>query len=388
MKISPPHYLLFSSFGVLLLLNSHLVRAEDNQSNKLETVRSQIDNVRNNLQDARYETARLRKELKENEQIATEVITQVQQLNNQIKLKSSELLELEKEREAETKQLSEERRWMAKQMQATYKLGANDYIRLLLNQEDPNKVGRSIAYYNYYNKARVNRIYSNMDKLEQLDQLEKSIVKETKELKQLKDESELKLKEFATYRLSRKKIIARINQYILEQDSQLSTLQDNERELEGLVTNLIKEEAPVVEVFEDMPNFVSLKGKLQWPLNGTPFNRFGARKPVGNFKWQGVLITAEAGTDVQAISTGKVIFADWFKNQGLLIIVDHGGGYMSLYGHNQNIHKKVGDWVLAGEKIASVGDTGGQEINGVYFELRKDGKPLNPSRWCTKLAKK
>lgn len=387
MKTPTPLYLLFSSVGVFLLLNTNIARAENGESSELKTVRSQIDNVRNNLQDARYETARLRKELKENEKIATTVLTQAQQLKNQIKLKSSELLELEKERETESKQLAEERRWMAKQMQATYKLGTNDYIRLILNQKDPNKVGRSIAYYNYYNKARVTRIYQNMDRLEQLDKLETSILKETIELKQLKDESEQKLKEFANYRLSRKKIIARINQYISEQDNQLTTLQDNERELEGLVTELIKEETPVVDNFEDMPNFVSLKGKLQWPLNGTPFNRFGARKPVGNFKWQGILITGDAGTEVQAISTGKVIFADWFKNLGLLIIVDHGGGYMSLYGHNQNIHKKVGDWVLAGEKIAAVGDTGGQEINGVYFELRKDGKPLNPNRWCTKLAK-
>ena len=388
MNLHKPYRVILFSLGVFLFINPLLIHAEEDKSNELETVRSQIDNVRNNLQDARYETARLRKELKENEIIATELLTQVQQLKNQIKLKNEKLIELETERESFNKRLAEERNWMAKQMQATYKLGANDYIRLLLNQENPNKVGRSIAYYNYYNKARVERIYNNMDQLEKLDSLETKIIKETNQLKKLKLESEEKLDEFANYRLSRKKIIARINKFIAEQDSQLITLQDNERELEGLVADLIKDEPATVEVFEDMPDFRSLKGKLDWPLIGTPFNRFGAKKEYGDLNWQGILLTAEAGTEVKSIGTGKVVFADWFRNLGLLIILDHGNGYMSLYGHNQNIHKKVGDWVLPGEPIASAGDSGGQSVNGVYFELRKDGKPLNPIRWCTKLAKK
>ena len=135
-------------------------------------------------------------------------------------------------------------------------------------------------------------------------------------------------------------------------------------------------------MFEDMPPFNSLKGRLTWPVRGKLLKRYGAKKKGGDLKWQGVLIDAEAGTNVVSISTGKIVFADWFRNLGLLIIIDHGDGFMSLYGHNQNLLKNTGDWVLAGETIATVGDSGGQRDTALYFEIRKGAEPLNPSLWC------
>ena len=137
-------------------------------------------------------------------------------------------------------------------------------------------------------------------------------------------------------------------------------------------------------MYEDMPPFGSLKGQLKWPVAGRLLERFGSQKKGGNLKWQGVLIDAESGTRVNAVGAGKVVFADWFRNLGLLIIIDHGDGYMSLYGHNQNLLKNTGDWVMPGETIATVGDSGGQTDTALYFEIRQGAEPLNPSLWCKK----
>ena len=160
-------------------------------------------------------------------------------------------------------------------------------------------------------------------------------------------------------------------------------LQRDEQELALLVEKLHQQES-VVELFEKMPPFDSLKGTLSWPVNGRISHRFGQYKKGNKLKWQGVTIEAKAGDNVHAVSTGKVIFADWFRNMGLLLILDHGDGYMSLYGHNEALARKPGDWVKTGDIIAKVGDTGGQQRNASYFEIRKSGTPLNPKLWCQK----
>ena len=167
------------------------------------------------------------------------------------------------------------------------------------------------------------------------------------------------------------------------QGAQLHSLQQQEKQLTSLL-NKLGQEQDAIPFFEDIPPFNSQKGKLKWPVTGKLLNRFGGKRKGGNLKWQGVKIDAEPGTEVHAISTGKVVFADWFRNMGLLLILDHGEGYMSLYGYNQSLLKKPGDWVVEDEVIAYAGDSGGQTDPSVYFEIRHRGKPLNPVLWCKK----
>ena len=144
------------------------------------------------------------------------------------------------------------------------------------------------------------------------------------------------------------------------------------------------------ELLADIPSspsesrpFSSLKGKLPWPVKGSFLGRFGQSKNTGDLKWNGVLIKAKLGTPVRVISHGRVAFSDWLQGFGFITIIDHGDGYMSLYGHSESLFKQTGDWVQAGEVIATVGDSGGQPISGVYFEIRSRGKPVNPSKWCS-----
>ncbi len=238
-----------------------------------------------------------------------------------------------------------------------------------------------LAYYDYYNRARIMRINKVTYSLENIARLEQSIQSETTQLDNLGAEQLAKLEEFTLHRISRKKIISRYHSYIEEQGEQLQTLQKNEQELASLVNKLPTQET-IVKIFEETPPFNILKGKLNWPVQGQITSRFGALRKGGKLKWQGVTISTDRGTEVTAITTGKVIFADWFRNMGLLIILDHGDGYMSLYGHNERLLNKVGDWVQAKEIIAKVGDTGGQQQAGLYFEIRHSGTPVNPGLWC------
>jgi len=137
-----------------------------------------------------------------------------------------------------------------------------------------------------------------------------------------------------------------------------------------------------LEIPSDYRPFHKLKGKLHWPTKGKISKRFGSSRSGSNLRWQGVTLTAKEGSEVNAIHHGRVVFADWFRGSGLLIIIDHGDGYMSLYGHNQSLLIEPGDWVTVGEQIATVGNSGGKKHAGLYFEIRHKGQPTDPRHWC------
>lgn len=368
-----------------LFFTSHSVIAETpdvEKASELETIRTRIKDVETRIQSALNETEKLQKELRDNEVTTAETLTRLHYIESSIADKNAELETLQFEKSEHEAALNKEKAKLIQQIRSAYQIGRNDYLKLILNQEDPALVGRALAYYDYHNRVRSERINQVKETLISLEQVQSAIKQETTQLETLRLEHEAKLRDFYQYRATRRDINNRLQKYIEEQGVELQTLQKNERELEELFQGLKQEKAVTIEMFEDMPPFNTLKGKLNWPVKGKLLKRYGANKKGGNLKWQGVLIDAETGTDVNAISTGKVVFADWFRNLGLLIILDHGDGFMSLYGHNQNLLKNTGDWVLAGEKIATVGDSGGQSNTALYFEIRKGADPLNPAHWC------
>lgn len=355
---------------------------DDKNASQLNEIRTRIKNVETRIKGARDEAEKLQKELRKNEITTAETLTRLHEFELESAKKNAELEVLKFEQAEHTDVLELEKEKLTHQIRAAYQTGRNDYIKLMLNQENPALVGRALAYYDYHNKARSERIGQVKQTLANLKQIQTSILDQTNKLESLKLEHEKKLRDFHQFRATRRDIIARLQRDINEQGIELQTLQENERELGKLIQGLEQKQAVTIEMYEDMPPFNTLKGRLNWPAKGRLLKRFGSSKKGGNLKWQGVLIDAETGTSVKAISTGKIVFADWFRNLGLLVIIDHGDGYMSLYGHNQNLLKNTGDWVLAGEKIATVGDSGGQTDTALYFEIRKGAEPLNPSRWC------
>ena len=350
---------------------------------ELESIRTRIKDVQTKISEARQDVDTYRAELQQSEMAATEISTSLQSLAVTIQEKLVVLDQLHLESGEQERILVDERKLLAEQVRIAYKTGRHDFLKLFLNQEDPALLGRMMTSHDYYNKARSARIAEIKMTLQNLELLQTRINTETAGLQSLRDQQISKLQQMDSYRESRNSIITSLNEYISGQDRDLQNLQRDEQELGNLLEDLGSVSPPsVVEVFEEQVPFASLKGKLQWPVQGKIIDHFGAEKKGGKLRWNGVRISATGGTDVLAVSPGKVIFADWFRNFGLLIIIDHGGGYMSLYGHNESLTKKAGDSVVKGETVSRVGDTGGQTETALYFEIRQAGTPQDPDLWC------
>ena len=183
-------------------------------------------------------------------------------------------------------------------------------------------------------------------------------------------------------RKERKKVVRSLKAEIKSKGQQLDGLLADEQELKSLLQALTEALSDIPAAPGDHKPFAKLKGKLKWPTSGRRLKAYGESRRIGSLRWQGVVIAGKEGQEVKAVSHGRVAYADWLRGYGLLLIIDHGDGYMTLYGHNQSLFREVGDWVEKGEVIAAVGNSGGIDNHALYFEIRKDGKPTDPIRWC------
>jgi len=368
---------------LLIFLAHQTLYAEglEEKSAQLDSVRNRIEDVRTNMAKARLRTNTLQGELKKNEISAGNIALNIREIEKQLRQRSMRMEVLNNKKIFHEKALAKQKNALAQQIRSAYMVGKNDYIKLLLNQEDPTRIGRVLAYYDYHNQARVRQINSVKSEIETITQLENNINRENDALLKLKQNLLAKNREVGESRKERELILSKLLNELEKQGLELQGLQQQEQETKSLIEKLSENQGSVA-IFEDIPPFNSLKGQLDWPVKGKLFTRFGNYKQGGKLKWQGVVIDTETGVEVHAVSGGQVVFSDWFRNLGLLIIIDHGDGYMSLYGYNQSLLKKTGDWILPGEIIALAGDSGGQLSSGVYFEIRNNGAPVNPAKWC------
>ncbi len=353
----------------------------DEQSRRLEALRSRITTVETEMKVASTKLDALTEELRSSELAIARAAKQLEAIKRAITAKAGSLEELKRTKQAHQKELKAQKEALAKQLRLAYLMYRQDYLKLLLNQEDPVLIGRGLAYHSYYNRLWTQRIVAVRTKLKEIDSLEKLFQMETEKLQQLQQEQQTKLQEIERYRSLRKGIIAKLKREITSQDQELKALREDEKRIEILIRSLASRR----EAEPGGRSFAGLKGQLPWPSQGRITGRYGSPKKAGSLKWQGVFIEAEPGTAIQAVNEGKVVFADWFLNLGLLIIIDHGEGYMSLYAHNQALYVTKGNWVKRGDTIASVGDSGGSNVNGLYFEIRHQGVPVNPMLWCQRL---
>lgn len=351
------------------------------ENDRLEDVRERIRAVQTGIQAARDESDALQEELQAAEQAAAVLREQLNGLERDAVARERHLSDLRARATAQQEALQRESTGLGRQLRVAYMTGRDDFLKLLLNQEDPALIGRVLAYHEYFSRARLRRMDALGRAMDDLARVQVEIQDETARLDGLRRQRLVQLGEMDRQRASRREILARIETQISDQDAELRRLQKNEQELSGLLQRIHRRKDAVAG-FEDTTPFATLKGKLSWPVQGRVVTAFGAARKGGRLRAQGVTLSAEAGADVRAVSDGRVVFADWFRNLGLLLIVDHGAGYMSLYGHNEALLKKSGDIVAAGETIARAGDTGGAGEAGLYFEIRHDGTPQDPVLWC------
>jgi septal ring factor EnvC (AmiA/AmiB activator) len=277
---------------------------------------------------------------------------------------------------------------LAHQLKAAYSSGHHDYIKLMLNQEQPSKVQRTLTYYQYLNKARMESIDEFKQVLIELKQVEQAQAEQAKLLEQLLATQQAQQKALKQEQQQREQTLAQLTKKISTGKQKLNNLEQEEQSLVAALAKLQEELARQrAEQQAQQQGNISfaglgkLKKKLTWPVSAKIKHSFGTQKE-GYLKWKGVLMNAPLGKSVKTIHHGTVLFADWLKGYGLVIVVDHGEGYMSLYGHNQTLLKNVGDIVETGEPIALVGQSGGQVEPALYFEIRHQGQAKNPKLWC------
>jgi len=347
---------------------------------ELKRVNERIERVRKSVNADVEKRDRLGAQLRDAELSIQDARRQLEGLRAQRIASEARLRDLERERERREAELAAERGALAGQLRAAYVNGRHEQLRLLLNQEDPAAVGRMLAWYGYFGRARAGRIESISDQLEHLALVRERIAAEGDRLKGLEARREQELESLRGAQERRTRAVASIEQQIKSQGGQLKRLESQARGLEKLIADLRKALAnpPVAK----KAPFEPLKGRLPWPVQqGKVLARFGQPRAGGSLRWQGMLIGTDRGARVRAPYAGRVAYADWLPGMGLMIVLDHGGGYLSLYGHNDELFRKVGEPVAAGDVIGSVGDSGGNDQSALYFEVRRGREPVNPEIW-------
>ena len=375
-------------YALVFLLGLALVTIAD-ESNykeklKLEKIQSRMVNVNKEIEKSKDKVSVLQAELMENELMTNNISMQLENIQYKILKKKEALKKLNIKKENRQKILNKEKEILISQIRSIYKIGKYNYFKILLSQKNPSQINRAIAYYDYDNYARSKRIKKLGRTLKDIEEIESIISGQTTKLELLKNKHEFKLKKFNKYRDNRLNFIKDINKYIKQQGIELLLLKENEHKLEALLNNLKTIQLDKFDSTKKEISFSSKKGKLIWPIDGRLLKKYGAEKKITGIKWKGVLIEAKEDSQVSAVSEGKIVFADWFRNFGLLIIIEHQNNFLSLYGHNKKLLKTTGDFVKTGENIATVGDSGGQENTALYFEIREGKKTLDPSKWCKK----
>jgi septal ring factor EnvC (AmiA/AmiB activator) len=412
----------FRPFLVLLVLISPLCASADQAASK----QSELDALKRRLQTLQQEfrhTQANRKEaadeLRQSERAISTAVRQLRQLDGERQRTQSELKTLVQQSEATEVRIGEQQAHLARALRGAYQRGQGDALKRILNGGDPNQTARDLRYLAQLSRAQHAMIESLRADLEQLTVLQQQTEQKSTELAQLQAAHEAEQKKLQADKLERERVLQKLSAQIQQQQRQISTLKRDEQNLTKLVERLnrlmaqqaareaararaaqqaqkkqqagqnaagqprrplaVNTETPVA--FRSDQPFSRLKGSLRLPVAGELMNRFGAPREGGGVNWRGLFIRAAQGTAVKAIAAGQVVFSEWLRGFGNLIIVDHGEGYMSLYSNNESLYKQVGERVQPGDAIASVGNSGGQPESGLYFEMRHQSRPVNPLLW-------
>jgi septal ring factor EnvC (AmiA/AmiB activator) len=349
---------------------------------ELEEVRERISELKKRMDGRAATRDQLTGQLQRAEIVISEKRIQLKELERQKKYSTKRKAQLDSQLAAREAKLDDESSELAEQVRAAYMSGRQEKIKLLLNQRDPATLGRLMAYYGYLNDYRADNIESVTAAIRELAALRSQVAAEEARLADLAKMRYAELTELNAAQARRQQLLENLQDKLVDEGHQVERLAAQEKELSRLIAEL-------TSILSDYPissedPFSEHKGRLTWPVAGTLVHDYGQPRVGGQLKWNGVVLAAPRGREVRSIYHGRVVFADWLAGLGLLVIVNHGEEYMSLYGYNETILKNTGDWVAPGDVIATVGDSGGQAQSGLYFEIRRGTQPVSPGRWVTR----
>ena len=376
---------LFAPLAMALCLVSGATAADDPNPAKaeaeLKAVRSQIDKVQAEMERDAGRRDKITRELEESETTVSGARGELDKLRRERAVHTARRAELATARRTQENELGERRAALAGQIRAASMIGQEEPLKLLLNQRDPAQTGRVLTYYQYFGRARANQIAAINSHIAEIATLDAGLAEEEARLVALEEQQKGELSRLQAARERRGRALATLEVESKNRARELTRLKEQQGGLEKLVRELRR----ALERIDKFPTdskdaFAKLRGKLAWPVSGKLAASFGQNR-AGGVKWDGVLVAGAQGSPVRAVYHGRVVYADWLSGLGLLTIIDHGDGYLSLYGHNERLYKEVGERVTAGDTIATVGDSGGRSTPALYFEIRKAGRPIDPRPW-------
>lgn len=350
------------------------------RKSELHQVRDRIEQLQGELSASEVRRQSLMKELRAMEEQIGQTGQRLRKLAGHLQQQRERLAALEERQRRQQVRLEQQRRALARQLRAAYAMGRQERLKILLNQQDPAVVTRMMVYYAYFNRARAEQMARIGELLEQLRERAREIADEGQRLLALQARELEQRQQLEQTRASRQQVVAALNQAIEEKGEQLNRLGRDAQRLQSVIRKLQEQQSDLSMEGVDLKPFKRMRGKLEWPVKGRLKARFGSPR-AGSLKWDGVMISAPEGKEIDAIYYGRVAYSDWLRGFGLLLIIDHGDGYMSLYGHNQSLFKESGEWVETGESVASVGNSGGRSSPGLYFAIRYRGNAVNPRKW-------
>ncbi|MBQ4834258.1 peptidoglycan DD-metalloendopeptidase family protein [Pseudoalteromonas sp. MMG010] len=371
-----------TSFGLILisLAIAPAIANEDRTKKDLSEIQNAIEKNKAQYNAQQKSISTLQSELKSHEldiaknakalNMAKKSVTDTEKQQQQLQAKAKQLIT----------QQQQFKSILASQLKSAYMAGDNDYAKMLLNQQNTAQLERTLSYYNFLNKARI-------EQLEELKALQQKITENQNKLDKTKakltalfEEQKRRQNALLTAQKQRKTNLKQLQTKLNKTQNSINYLKENEQTLLTTIEELEQQSVEQIELL----GLTKSKGKLNWPTKGRLKHKFGQRKHAG-IDWKGVLISADTGAKINSVQNGQVVFADWLKGFGWVIVIDHGEGYMSLYGHTQTLLKDVGDMVREGETVALVGQSGGQSSSGLYFEIRHKGRAVNPVSWCRRI---
>ncbi len=357
-------------------------QTEDDYERQLKELSSTIDKLKKQLASTKTSKDKLQQSLQSSEQEIGKFTKRIEEIKEALSREKKQLsqhqarrAELEKSRQSQQQQINQI-------IREAYLLGQESQIKLILNQEEPAKVTRMLRYHDYVisaHKVKIDRFIATID---EINKSESDILASTRRLETNQEQLTQRFEQLKGSQAKRLRTLAALTKEISQKGGDLSQLQKDRNRLERLLDEATQALSNL-KLPNDSKPFRTVKGKLPYPSKGRILQSYGQPRLNGRLRWQGLLISGKSGDNIVSVHHGRVIFSDYLRGHGLMLIIDHGDGYMSLYAHNQTLLKDTGDWVRSNDVIATLGDSGGQTQAGLYFEIRHNGKPQNPKAWLS-----
>ncbi|RUO33894.1 murein hydrolase activator EnvC family protein [Aliidiomarina soli] len=376
-----PGLILFGACCCLMAASSNAQpdteQEREQAQQQLRALQNEIESRRESVQRRQQRLSSLERELRDIENRVADTTQQIRRTEAELDANQSRISDLEQEQGVLEAQLQEQAEMLADQIESAYRSGGNDFVQMLLNQQDPARIERLLTYYRYFNQARMEQIQAlhateqelrsvEQDLTSQRDDLSRTIARQEQQRQQLREEQQTQQRNAQQLRTAQQ-----------NEERELTDMLQDEQELTELLAAL---DDVISQQEIKLAGLASQRGQLRAPVNGSIRHAFGQRRS-GQVNWKGLIINTDAEEPVRVIADGRVLFSDWLRGFGLVVVVDHGEGYMSLYGYNQSLTRDVGEAVRSGETIALTGQSGGQSRPGLYFEIRHEGNPVDPVRY-------